>query len=185
MGKTLIFIEHSHGKLQKSSQVAVSAGLKAGNAAGDTIALVLGKGIDAIADGAAKLGVGKVVVMEPADFSAWLSGGPGEDSPAAAGRRLFETIGCAPCHSAESGARGPALDHLFGGTVKLADGRSVAADETYLRESILDPRAKLVAGYEPIMPANYRDLLSEEGILQVVAYIKSLRKGEAKDGSRP
>ncbi len=129
--------------------------------------------------------VGKIVVMEPADFSVWLSGGPGEDSPVSAGRHLFQTLGCAPCHGAESGARGPALDGLFGAAVKLQDGRAVAADETYLRESILDPRAKLVAGFEAIMPTNYRDLITEEGILQIVTYIKSLRKGETKEGSRP
>lgn len=122
--------------------------------------------------------IGRVVVMEPAEFQAWLSGsqGAGGDTAtmAAAGQQLFEQLGCATCHQAESGARGPNLAGLFNKQVTLADGRTVVADDTYLRESILNPQAAVVSGYQPIMPT-FKGLVSEEGLLQLLAYIKTLQ----------
>jgi cytochrome c oxidase subunit 2 len=121
--------------------------------------------------------IGRVVAMEPAEFQTWLSGATGmpqdAESMAAAGRRIFEQLGCATCHQPDSGARGPALAGLFERQVSLADGRTVVADEAYLRESILNPQASVVAGYQPIMPT-FKGLVSEEGLLQLIAYIKSL-----------
>jgi cytochrome c oxidase subunit 2 len=116
---------------------------------------------------------GRVVVMEPADYQSWLSGGEPTESPVVAGARLFEQRRCKSCHQATSGQRGPALEGLLGSTVRLAGGDSVVADEDYLRESILTPNAKLVEGYRPLMPT-FRGQLSEEGLLQLIAYIKSL-----------
>jgi len=121
--------------------------------------------------------IGRVVAMEPAAFQAWLQVPAGEvaaASPAAAGEAEFHRQGCPSCHSGESGARGPNLAGLYGSTVELRDGPTVTADEAYLRESILDSQAKVVAGYEPLMPI-YRGLLTEEDVMQLVAYIKSLR----------
>ena len=79
--------------------------------------------------------------------------------------------------SASGTTQGPGLAGLFGKTVKLQDGRTVTADENYIRESIVDPRAKIVAGYQPLMPT-FKGLISEEGILQLIAYIKSLSTEE-------
>jgi cytochrome c oxidase subunit 2 len=126
--------------------------------------------------------IGSVVAMERSAFQAWLSGGAGEATPAAAGQRLFQDLGCITCHRADSGARGPRLDGLFGQPVRLAGGETVIADETYIRESILSPAARLVAGYQPIMPT-YQGLVSEEAVMQLVAYIQSL--GPDTSGSVP
>ena len=115
--------------------------------------------------------------MEPAEFQAWLQSGEAGALPAltpvAAGQALFQAQGCSSCHAAGSGQRGPVLAGLFGSTVRFEDGGSAVVDETYLRESIVRPQAHLVAGYQAIMPT-YEGLLSEENLMQLIAYIKSL-----------
>jgi cytochrome c oxidase subunit II len=120
--------------------------------------------------------IGWVIVQEPAEYQAWLYQ-RAEGSLALEGRKLFLKYQCVSCHSADAGARAPVLEGLFGQSVPLRDGRTVIADETYLRESILEPDAKIVAGYEPIMPS-YQGQLDEEEILKLVAFIKSLERGE-------
>jgi cytochrome c oxidase subunit 2 len=122
--------------------------------------------------------IGWVTVMEPAQFQQWLAGGP-EGSPAAGGAKLFEELGCITCHRGDAQARCPELAGLFGRTVTLATGETLTADEAYLRESILDPGARIVAGFQNIMPT-YRGLVTEEGVLELIAYIKSLEGEEAK-----
>lgn len=117
--------------------------------------------------------IGQVVVMEPAAFQAWLAGGAGEATPAAAGARLFQDLGCVTCHRADSEGRGPRLEGIFGRSVRLASGRALVADEAYLRESIVNPAGQVVAGYQPVMPT-YQGLVAEEGLMQLIAYIKSL-----------
>jgi cytochrome c oxidase subunit 2 len=120
--------------------------------------------------------IGWVEVMEPEAFQAWLAGGAGEVSMAAAGERLFYDLGCATCHSRSSGHRGPLLDKLYSSTVKLQTGESVPADEAYLRESILYPAAKVTSGYQPVMPT-FRGLVNEEGILELIEFLKSRAAG--------
>jgi cytochrome c oxidase subunit 2 len=123
--------------------------------------------------------IGSVVVMEPAEYQAWLSAGAGEiaaASPEAAGAALFEGMGCATCHRQVTGALGPSLAGLVGSTVKLQDGSEVVADENYVRESIVNPRARIVAGFQPVMPT-FQGLLTEQQILQLIQYIRSLSKG--------
>jgi cytochrome c oxidase subunit 2 len=127
--------------------------------------------------------IGSIVVMEPAAFQAWLAGGASGVSLASAGEKLFQDLACVTCHKADSGARGPALDGLFGRPVALVDGGTVTADETYIRESIVAPSAKVVAGYQPIMPT-FQGLVSEEQLLQLVAYVRSL-KVKAPAGEPP
>jgi cytochrome c oxidase subunit 2 len=117
--------------------------------------------------------VGRVVVMEPAAYQSWLSGGVGEMSLSARGQKLFEDLACHTCHLADSRGRGPSLQGVFGSEVTLADGRAVAADEGYLRESILNPQAKITAGYQPQMPT-FQGLVNEEGLMGLIEYIKSL-----------
>src|SRR5262245_3159794 len=117
--------------------------------------------------------IGWIYAMTPSDYQAWLAGGtPGESLAAAGGKRFVEHA-CNTCHGDVPGARGPSLAGLFGKQVHLADGRTIVADESYIRESIVNPQAKLVSGYPPIMPT-FQGLISEEGILQLVAYVKSL-----------
>ena len=92
---------------------------------------------------------------------------------AAAGAKRFVEHACNTCHGDQAGARGPSLAGLFGKQVHLQNGLTIVADESYIRESIINPQAKLVAGYPPIMPT-FQGLISEEGLLQLTAYIKSL-----------
>jgi cytochrome c oxidase subunit 2 len=117
--------------------------------------------------------IGSVVVMEPADYRQWLSEG-GEGSLASEGQKLFRQLACNTCHTGDSQARAPFLGGLFGKPVQLNDGQVVQADENYLRESILNPQAKTVAGFQSIMPT-FQNQVSEEQVSYLIAYIKSLR----------
>ena len=117
--------------------------------------------------------IGSVVAMEPAAFQAWLGGGAAGLTMTAAGQRHFEQLGCVTCHRADSGQRGPRLEGVYGKTIALQGGGSVKADDDYIRESIVNPSAKVVAGYQPIMPT-YQGLVNEEGLAQLVAYVRSL-----------
>ena len=98
---------------------------------------------------------------------------------AAAGADLYKQYACSTCHDT---GRGPSFVGVYGSTVKLTSGQTVQADDAYIRESILNPSAKIVAGYTPIMPT-FQGQLSEEQILQLIAYIKSLAKSDA-DGRK-
>jgi cytochrome c oxidase subunit 2 len=117
--------------------------------------------------------IGWIVAMEPKDYQAWLSGAGGGVSLAASGQKLFQELACVTCHRADTGGRGPNLDGLFGKEVRLGNGGTVKADEAYIRESIVNPSAKVVAGYQPIMPT-FQGLVEEEGLMQLIAYIQSL-----------
>ena len=118
--------------------------------------------------------VGWVVVLERAEYERWLAGaaGPGT-TMAQAGEKLFKDLACASCHQADTTGRGPTLVGLYGGTVKLDGGSTVKADDAYLRESITNPRAKVVSGFAPVMPS-FQGLVTEDGMLQLLEYIKSL-----------
>jgi cytochrome c oxidase subunit 2 len=128
--------------------------------------------------------IGWIDAMEPADYQAWLSGGVASESLAASGAKLFARHACNTCHRPDALARGPNLEGLFGKPVQLADGRTVVADESYIRESILQPNSKIVAGFQPIMPT-FQGLVSEEELLQLVAYVKSLSKPSPALGPSP
>jgi cytochrome c oxidase subunit 2 len=117
--------------------------------------------------------IGSVVAMEPADFQSWRDGGKAEDSPVAAGAKLFQDLACVSCHQEGSQGRGPVLTNVFGHQVELQGGGKVLADEAYLRESIVNPQAKIVAGFQPLMPT-FQGMVTEEQLLQLIAYIKSL-----------
>jgi len=118
---------------------------------------------------------GSVVVMDPADFEQWLAGTPAGETMEQAGERLFVQHNCITCHNPSSGARGPLLDGLYGTRIRLGTGETITMDESYVRESILNPQAKVVAGYRPVMPT-FQGQISEEGILELIAYIKSLAR---------
>ncbi|MEP6995945.1 MAG: cytochrome c oxidase subunit II [Acidobacteriota bacterium] len=126
--------------------------------------------------------IGWVYAMKPAEYQAWLSGGSPGESLASAGAKRFVEHACNTCHGDQAGARGPSLAGLFGKVVHLQNGQSLIAEESYIRESIVNPQAKLVAGYPPIMPT-FQGLISEEGLLQLTAYIKSLSSAPAAGGA--
>ena len=118
--------------------------------------------------------VGQVRVLTPEDYERWLAGGVQAAKPAAeAGADLFASIGCNTCHVEGGGGRAPSMRGVYGNPVQLANGQVVVADASYLRRSILEPPAELVAGYQPIMPT-YKGQISEENIFKLIAYIKSL-----------
>jgi len=123
--------------------------------------------------------IGDVFVMEPADYENWLAGGAGQ-SLAQSGQKLFQSLGCITCHRGDTGARGPNLAGVFGSPVKLTDGRTVLADEAYIRESILSPNAKVVATFEPIMPT-FQGQVSD--LIQLVEYVKTLKAPDQPAGS--
>jgi cytochrome c oxidase subunit 2 len=125
---------------------------------------------------------GWVTVLEPSDYAAWLSGSQGDASPVAAGEKLFRQFACNTCHLPDGTGRGPRLNGVYGTKVLLADGSAVTADDAYIRESILDPKAKIVAGYQPLMPV-FQGVLKEEQILNLTAYIKSLQAQTASAGT--
>jgi cytochrome c oxidase subunit 2 len=124
---------------------------------------------------------GWVVVMEPTEYQQWLSGGA-TDSAASQGQKVFQERGCASCHQDDKQGRGPTLSGLFGKPQPLDTGEVVTADESYIRESILNSQAKIVAGFaRPSIMPTYQGQLSEEQILQLIAYIRSL--GDNAEGS--
>lgn len=132
--------------------------------------------------------IGEVVVMEPAEFQAWLqsdvpvvAAAPGaagggaaaaKQAPADLGKALFTAKGCATCHMGGS-PLGPGLAGVVGSTRKFQGGATAVADDDYLRESILNPQARLLEGYPPVMPT-FQGQLSEENLMNLIAYIKSL-----------
>jgi cytochrome c oxidase subunit II len=116
--------------------------------------------------------IGWVTVMEPTEYQRWLAGGS-EGSLASQGEKLFEKYACNTCHTNTAGARGPVLAGIFGKTRQLADGSAVTADENYIRESIVDPRAKIAAGFQPIMPT-FQGQVSEDDLIRLLAYVRAL-----------
>ncbi len=117
--------------------------------------------------------IGQVVVLEPAQYQAWLGGGGATGTLASNGQNMFLQLGCSTCHRSDTQGRGPNLVGLFGKPVQLEDGRTVMADENYIRESILAPGSKVVSGFKPIMPV-FQGLVNEEQLNALVAYVKSL-----------
>ena len=127
--------------------------------------------------------IGKIIVMEPAKYQSWLAGTPADQSPIAAGEKLFTRFACITCH----GQRGPGLAGLYNSPrTVIEDGRerTVIADENYIRESILNPHAKLVKGFQPLMPT-FAGQLGEEQVMELIAYIKSLNSPATNPSSAP
>jgi cytochrome c oxidase subunit 2 len=124
--------------------------------------------------------IGSVVVMEPNDYQAWLSGGGSSMSMAARGEQLFQQLGCVGCHLNDGSGRGPSLVGKYGAQETLATGATVLIDDTYIRESILTPQMKLVAGYGPVMPT-FQGVVNEQSLMSLIEFIKSL----PASGQRP
>lgn len=116
--------------------------------------------------------IGKVVVMEADKYQAWLAGTQVGETTAQAGAQLFAKYSCITCHSQQA----PTMAGLYGSTVNVwQDGRKIAVkvDDDYIRDSIVNPNHQIVDGYQPLMPS-FQGVLTEDQILQLVAYIKSL-----------
>lgn len=125
---------------------------------------------------------GRVYVLSDAAYARWLEQAGVDQSLAAQGAALFRSRGCSGCHGPSSRVKAPSLDGLFGKPVPLENGRTVVADEQYIRDSILLPQSQIAAGYPHIMPT-FRNVLSEADVLKLVAYIKSLG-GEPREAPR-
>jgi cytochrome c oxidase subunit 2 len=120
---------------------------------------------------------GRLYVMTPQDYARWLERSGVDASLAAQGAALFRQLGCSGCHGASATVHAPRLEGVYGRPVPLADGRIVTADDQYVRDSIVQPNRDVAAGYPAIMPT-FGNILSEEQVMQLVAYVKSLRSQE-------
>jgi cytochrome c oxidase subunit II len=143
---------------------------------------------------------GEVIVLKPQDFEDWLAyqhrgvvatqdGQPTalDFAPALGnmvdqGRRIAAEQGCVKCHSTD-GTRhiGPTWLDLYHRREKLADGRTVEADEAYLTESMMDPALKVVEGFQPVMPS-FQGKLAGPEVAALVEYIKSLQSDAVRTG---
>lgn len=135
--------------------------------------------------------IGWVSVLEPEEYQKWLASVPVPATPLRQGAELFSRLSCAGCHDGSDGlgapgtpgapgGRGPSLHGIFGREIELASGRRVRVDENFLRESILDPAAHVAVGWQPLMPT-YRGQIDEEGVMQLISYLKSLPEERAAD----
>ena len=118
-----------------------------------------------------------VIVMEPAAYAAWKAGKeePAATPPWMKGKALVERYGCLGCHSLDGVDRiAPTFKGLFGRKVEMSDGKAYVADESYLRESIVDPTAKVVKGFDPVMPT-YKGTLKDDEIGEIIAWLKTVK----------
>lgn len=126
--------------------------------------------------------LGKVVVLSPEAYDIWEKGaGTAEEigvaslPPPERGEQLYKTSGCNACHSIDgTSGVGPSWKDLVGHKVLLQNGQEVTADENYIRESILEPQAKIVNGFQPVMPS-FKGILSDSDISALIAYMKTLK----------
>lgn len=116
--------------------------------------------------------IGRVVVMEPKAYQAWLSGDTGLPM-AARGEQLFQQLGCVSCHLNDGSGRGPSLAGKYGAQETLANGTTVTVDDTYIRESVLTPQMKLVVGYQPVMPT-FQGQVNEAGLMSLIEFVKTI-----------
>jgi cytochrome c oxidase subunit 2 len=120
---------------------------------------------------------GRIVVLMPTEYQSWLARQDVSGTLAAEGADIFRRLGCSGCHAPGSVVRAPSLDGLYGRPVALQNGEVTIADEKYVRDSILQPRAQVTAGYRAEMPS-YAGKASEDELLRLLAYIKSLADAE-------
>ena len=117
--------------------------------------------------------IGTVTVLDPAQYQAWLQGGGEGGTLSERGARQFTSLACDSCHLDSGRGRGPSLKDIVGTTVELEGGSSATVDDAYLRESILNSQAKIVKGFQPLMPT-FQGLISEENLIALIEHVKSL-----------
>src|SRR5215469_3014292 len=118
--------------------------------------------------------IGEVTVLSPEDYKRWTETSTSGMSLSQNGERLFASMGCNACHSGNAAARGPSLAGVYGSKLQLTNGTEVLVNDAYLRDAILNPSQHITAGYAPIMPT-YQGQISEEGLIDLVEYIKTLQ----------
>ena len=134
--------------------------------------------------------IGSIIVQEPDQFESWLAGGAPGESMEQAGSKVFQASGCPTCHVADGTGLGPSFLGVYGNPVKLTNGQTVTADDAFLRECIIQPALRRVAGFSPIMPS-FQGQLTEEQLNNVIAYLRALGKAQApskpapKEGGKP
>jgi cytochrome c oxidase subunit II len=119
--------------------------------------------------------IGSIIVQEPDEYERWLAGGTPGESMEQAGAKVFQSSGCPTCHVANGSGLGPSFLGVYGNPVKLTSGQTVTADDAFIRECILTPAARRVAGFSPIMPS-FQGQMTEEQLNNVIAYIRALGK---------
>ncbi len=117
--------------------------------------------------------IGEIVALTPEDYEKWTQQSTSGMSLAQNGERLFASMGCNACHNGTAAARGPSLAGVYGSHLTLSNGSQVLVNEAYLRDSILNPSQHVTAGFAPIMPT-YQGQISEDGLIDLVEYIKTL-----------
>jgi cytochrome c oxidase subunit 2 len=123
---------------------------------------------------------GRLVLMTPQDYAHWSSTQPSSQGLAAQGEALFRSLGCSGCHGANSSVHAPDLAGVYGRAVHLSDGRTITADDAYIRDSILLPRKDIVAGFAPVMPS-FEHIVDEDQMVKLIAYIKSMADDHVLD----
>src|ERR1700738_1414447 len=118
--------------------------------------------------------IGEITVLSPEDYQKWTQESTSGTSLAQNGERLFASMGCNSCHSGNAAARGPSLAGVYGSKIRMDDGSEQIATDGWLRDAILNPSQHITAGYAPIMPT-YQGQVSEDGLIDLVEYIKSLQ----------
>ncbi|HEU6448092.1 MAG TPA: cytochrome c oxidase subunit II [Verrucomicrobiae bacterium] len=126
---------------------------------------------------------GTVYVMSQRDYQNWLAANRPKDTLAQSGGKLFRQLGCSGCHVNSNAVHAPPLEGLYGRLVPLSDDTFVRADDKYIRDSIVLPKSQVVAGYQPVMPT-YQGHISEENLLKIIAYIKSIGDQKTEENER-
>jgi cytochrome c oxidase subunit II len=121
---------------------------------------------------------GRLVIVDPQDYARWTAAQPEGDDLAHQGEALFRSLGCSGCHTPGSSVHAPDLHEVYGHPVHLSDGRTVTADDAYLRDSILLPDKDIVAGFSPIMPS-FSGVVGEDDLVKLLAFLKSLAPDSA------
>ncbi|WP_246725199.1 c-type cytochrome, partial [Beijerinckia sp. L45] len=115
---------------------------------------------------------GTLTIMQPADYQTWLTHAASSQTLVSAGETVFQSYGCSACHRANSTVKAPSLAGLYGKPVPLEGGGTVIADDSYIRDKILNPDAQKIAGYKQTMPS-YEGKIPEDDLIRLVAYIKA------------
>ena len=121
---------------------------------------------------------GEVTIMTPDAYARWAAVQPQAGTEVVRGQQIYTRLGCGGCHGAGAGVaqRGPSLFGVYGSAVRLADGRTVTADETWLHGMIVEPDRNALAGWPNVMPS-YAGQVDEEGLIDLIAYLRTLRPG--------
>jgi cytochrome c oxidase subunit 2 len=117
---------------------------------------------------------GEVVVLEPADYERWLESAGPQPELADQGRRAAAEHGCLRCHTLDGTPHiGPSWRGLYHATIPLQDGSTAFVDEAFITESMMDPRAKIHSGFQPVMPSFLGQIAPAE-TAAIIALIRSL-----------